>query len=433
MTWDDLRPASWKGLRFLCETLGDEFEHAVACFDYPYRNAPDVEDMGTATTFRVKAWFFDEDYDGFPAFNGKLIESGPGDFVHPVKGTFKAQLMSASVRHDDREQTAEIDLTFKVIELVSVVATHPTLKSKAAELKALDTSAAAKETTALADSFTARGIPASAPTAGLGGPGYLATVSAFASTVKKELAVVNTFAGQVQGFVAQAVAPLNIITSVVATASLPVVVLEQITSAVNSVAGEGAGLLSLPGKFTGRLATAFESMSATFERFGGNNALKAVYLSKKARSLISGAALELRLDESAEKSTSFSLKDYDQPDTQVEPRGVMTMDDIDRMVATARQAVDDALPAVRASFGSKSYGLEIDLKAQALRLQEMADEIRLRRPQIVEVELESDTSLHIFCHDRYRDLNRAVEVMRLNKIKDPNFLTKGTRLRVYVS
>jgi len=433
--WDDqLRDASFKGIKCRAKDVSDDSQKAVARFSYAETDYPDIEEMSVSTQYKIRAVFDEDIYNTLEAFIQALEEHGPGTLVHPTRGAMQASALNWSILHDDREFFADVDITFEQVNQIPVVRDLPTLHSQAQALQVMNADAVVHEQAMLGVAYRDRSIPTYAPTAGLGLAGYLSTVAGLSGAVRKQFSAVSGLVGVAISYVTPYVAPLQLIAAdLTAVATLPGAVCSQISTALNSVAGIKTSMLNLPGRLSAGLDNSCASMESSFGEFGGIGEHRAVYRSQKARAKVSAAALELRADEAAEKGDTLTLRDYGQPDVEVSRSQTMTIDEIDALVAGARGSVNDALDELRTGYGDGGYTLETNLKAQAALLQEMADEIRLRRPQIIEHTVDADTSVRLLCFGLYRDIRRAPEVLRLNKVKDPNFLQAGTVLRVYAS
>ncbi len=432
MIRDDYRQGSYKGVPFDCQSANDSLTKSVAFFEYPDLDDPDVEDTGTGSEFRLKIFFLGDRYADWQTFKAAFKAQGPGDLVHPWEGPMQAIGTVLSVVRDNRVDCAEADVTFRRVRSVSVVVSSPTLKSKNDELAASNQVAAQAENDLLAVSYTS--VPATVPTSGLGTSGYMATVVGLSSAIRAKVAIVSNFVGQCLGYINRPIAAALMLVSDMSTfGALPGMILGSVAGSVNAVAGIYIGVINLPGMFASGLQAGFVTMEASFGNFGGDAGLSAVYFSNKARAKCMAVAVELRADEAYENGDTFTLKDYGLPDAEVTRGQAMTMDQIDAVVADARGAIDDAITAARSAFGDSAFGLVQELKNQAAILQDMADEIRLQRPRIINYEVPSEMSVHLLCFYLYKDIRRAPEVLKLNSIKDPNFLKPGDVLRIYAS
>ncbi len=432
MIRDDYRQGSYKGVPFDCQSANDTLTKAVAFFEYPDVDDPDVEDTGTGSEFRMKIFFLNEKYSDWQKFRAAYKEQGPGELVHPWEGPMQAIGTVLAVVRDNRIDCAEVDVTFRRVRSVAVVTTSPTLKSRTDELAASNQAAAQAENDLLAANYAF--IPASVPVSGMGTSGYMATVTGLSTMIRSKVSVISNFVGQCLGYINRPIAGTQLLISDMATfGALPGMILGSVAGSINAVAGIYIGVINLPAVFATSLCAGFSALEASFGSFGGDGALQAIYLSNKGRAKCMAVAVELRADEAYEDGDTFTLKDYGLPDAEVDRSEPLTMDDIDAMVADARGSVDDAIAAARTEFGDSAFGLVQELKNQAFIIQDMADQIRLQRPRIINYQVPSGMSVQLLCFLLYRDIRRAPEVLKLNRIPDPNFLKAGDVLRVYAS
>ncbi|MBI5561410.1 MAG: hypothetical protein HY894_00955 [Deltaproteobacteria bacterium] len=274
------------------------------------------------------------------------------------------------------------------------------------------------------------GIPADIPAAGIGADGFMATLAGYASKVREGMRAIDSAVGAVKGYINQAAAPFKLITSVVNYATgLPGSILGSFAGAIESVAGAYTSLLDAPGKFTDSLNFGLLKIETALGDFGGNKAMKAAWSASKASALCGACAIELSIDEAAETGNGVSLTAYGM-DSEASRSQLMTINEIDAAAAIAREAVNAAISAAREAFGD-SYELEASLKRQALIIQETADNVRLKREKIVDYEVPSDMPLHLLAFNLYGDINKADRLLRINKIRNPNFLKTGEALKVY--
>jgi prophage DNA circulation protein len=130
MAWaKTLQAASFKGVTFDIQTVGDKGGRAVASHEYPYRNGTDGEDLGLhGDHISVKAIFWGDDYeDRLKVFLNTLRSPGTGVLMHPVFGEVKAALpMNWNVDHtDDEPDTAKVTIEFLDSKASDAVFTAP--------------------------------------------------------------------------------------------------------------------------------------------------------------------------------------------------------------------------------------------------------------------------------------------------------------------
>lgn len=101
---------SWK---LEIETIEDSFEKSIAKHEIPFRDGALLEDMGQkAHVIKFRCYFLNENYESHISLINFLNKKELVEFSHPKYGVMEGYIESMSVRHDDRKETAEIDLTF---------------------------------------------------------------------------------------------------------------------------------------------------------------------------------------------------------------------------------------------------------------------------------------------------------------------------------
>lgn len=97
---DKLRPASWRGVRFLVDSHTYEGGRRGPDFEFPDREDPYAEDTGRRQRkYEIEGYLVGPDY--WPAKN-KLIQAlekkGPGDLVHPYYGRVRVIARTFSIQ-----------------------------------------------------------------------------------------------------------------------------------------------------------------------------------------------------------------------------------------------------------------------------------------------------------------------------------------------
>lgn len=100
MTWkDQLRPASYRGVRFHVDSADTTVGRRTVTHEYPGRDRPYTEDLGRRRRqFRVEGYVIGPDYmRARDALRAALEKPSPGTLVHPYLGTLKVAV-SGEVR-----------------------------------------------------------------------------------------------------------------------------------------------------------------------------------------------------------------------------------------------------------------------------------------------------------------------------------------------
>ena len=106
-TWENLRPASFRGVAFEVESHSESGGRRVELHEYPLRDTPYAEDLGKkAGKWQIEA-FLVNGKSGYAERRDKLREalnaSGPGTLIHPNLGELSVSVDGYSLKETTRE------------------------------------------------------------------------------------------------------------------------------------------------------------------------------------------------------------------------------------------------------------------------------------------------------------------------------------------
>ena len=106
-TWENLRPASFRGVAFEVESHSESGGRRVELHEYPLRDTPYAEDLGKkAGKWQIEA-FLVNGKSGYAERRDKLREalnaSGPGTLIHPYLGELSVSVAGYSLKETTRE------------------------------------------------------------------------------------------------------------------------------------------------------------------------------------------------------------------------------------------------------------------------------------------------------------------------------------------
>ena len=113
--YEDLRPASFRGVSFQVDVASLSAGRRVQVHEYPQRDQPWVEDLGRATReISFTGFVVGEDYvDQANALLAALEEEGPATLIHPWFGELKVSVKElARVAFDAALGRAAFELAF---------------------------------------------------------------------------------------------------------------------------------------------------------------------------------------------------------------------------------------------------------------------------------------------------------------------------------
>lgn len=116
--FDQLKPASWKGLPFAVLSSRGRFGRKTAIHDYPFRDAYWIEDLGRGrrvihlTGFLVGDDVIAQSQAMISACEAKNDADTGGKLVHPLLGEQSMVLLDFSIAHSVAGRLAELEFTF---------------------------------------------------------------------------------------------------------------------------------------------------------------------------------------------------------------------------------------------------------------------------------------------------------------------------------
>jgi len=118
----DIKPASYKGVSFLCQEVDYAGGRRVAHAEYPFANHTNAEDMGIKLKiFNIKAVFRENDHVGDARALFAACESpGPGILVHPTYGAVNVICNTVKVKDNVEEKQGESEADIEFLEFNSI-------------------------------------------------------------------------------------------------------------------------------------------------------------------------------------------------------------------------------------------------------------------------------------------------------------------------
>ena len=398
MAWKDtLLPPSFRGAPFEVLQTRDHGSHAVAPHEYPYLDGGEAEDMGRkARHITITAAIWGEQYEtALEKLSKALDERGAAELIHPVFGSVKAQAMDWDITHTaERPNYAEVTMEFMVA--------------------------------GTGNPFFSRELPkVDAKTA--------ATRTASASTLAKAVATGKNTLGMARAALG-ALARLKALASGVITSGLAL--LNSPAAFAADAASLVAGVLAMKNFSSASLFSdyysAYAALSALFDSGDddsgsgtGVNATAALNAGDEAEQVRAHVRLEAALGIAEAAQLVFESE-------AVTP--TLTPEEIEAVSGTARQALQNSIDNYRNLYPlSQARAVTEPTKDVAAAVQEAAAAVLEARPPLSSHTVAARTCPRLLAHQLYGDHTRAPELVRLNRLSDPNFLTPGQELKVYAS
>ena len=418
----DLYDATIDGFPLDIETLDDTFEKSIVRHEYPYKNGALLEDLGLkARVLRLRCWFWDSEgqqtYDDHIGFLSHLEKMEESELVHPKYGQIKGSIESVAVHHDDRDRTAQVDISF-VQGLIADSDDTNHEDVEAAGEEAYNDGIAEMEQE-FADDVTAElgveapGILAVELDPGLGIVDQLAGVSVAARAFLKE---VEAYVDLLDATLATIINPVNSLVAIIAFGTtLPGRVIGSVTRCIERYALLYASLASSPARYLDTLIAAGDDLAAVSGRRAKTTTIAAAaHVALAAASLYKADEKLRQLQKRGEGRTPFDVQgNYtppDPPDASL-PDETMTVGELESSLAAVRTCLQAAI-----DLGRKNTSL----KRQALQLQTHVNTIKLEREKMIRVRLDNPMPLHLVCLRYGLPSTAAKRLLTVNSIVNPN-------------
>lgn len=410
------------------ETIEDSFSKSLAKYEFPYRDGALLEDMGQrARSVTIRCYFYGPMYAQHGTLLNHLKSRNLFELRHPKYKLLKGSVETVSVRHDDRTETAEIDITF----VENLRAPETTLSSDPSseqengfgkgQQQQMDKFAGDAGGTlgAQAGQVLNRGLdPAQR---------IFPQFQDLTGTARDYVAQVDAYVGVFEHTLSDIASPAN---SLLATidygTTLPGRVIGAAAGVMERYALFYGSLKSAPTRFIQSFLDGVKEFRESLPRSSKNRVKQSAIDSLQKHIGIAAAqrvALEIaylyKEDEDrrekarrAENRRSFDSKGNYIKAEVAEP--IMTINDIEKTLADVRGAIQSAVDSAR----------EMDsLKLMARQLLFHVNTIKLEREKIVIVELNSEMPLHLVCLKYGLPYNYAERIHAINIAGNPNFLS----------
>lgn len=439
MTWENnLLPASFRGVEFDILSIDDDAQRALARHAYPYTDGVDIEDMGReGRHVSVRAIFYGDDYEQrLQEFIAALDERGAGDLVHPVFGAMdQMQVNSYRISHQaEMPDSCAVNIEFEE-SVTGAPFFDRTLASQKAD--AIDVAADEAEdasNTVVEDECNA--LTANSDSISL---------SRISAMRQQAVTFLMTLNNEVHGVITSITDPIRNVLGFVAdvtalTQSLVDIVpneLEYLQNFANANFNRIDRLLS-PASLTpffSRTSSVPDSYSAWLSSVTNMNATQATaspvssYPVSAAQSLADTQILatHIAVECAVTKSRILSQVLASEADTPT-----LTPPQIEQLVNNVRASINAAMLQARTRYNlEQSRAITEPLKNLAFNIQESARSIINAKPPMIMKSAESALPLRVLAHRWYGDHTRALELQRLNNLRQPNQINAGDQLNAY--
>ena len=435
----DLYPAELDGFALEIETTDDAFEKAIVRHEFPFQNGALLEDMGRkARVVKFRCYFWDdgadhETYEAHKELEKKLASHEISELVHPKYGPLRGCVESMSIRHDDRDRTAEIDVTFVEgliedggdtrhddVEAGAEEAYNNGIEDQKKEFADDVKEALGPEASGILDRVLdpAKGIVEQFQDVSTKARNYLKTVESYVGTLEGTL---NTIANPGNSLVSTINYGVN----------LPGRVIGSVSRCVERYALLYDSLKTAPARFVNSMTFGLKGLSNTSGKFSkttkiasaSHTALQTAYLYK------ADETLRVAQKKNEGLRAFDAVGNYTAPEVAANraaattaPETTMTVNELESSLAEVRGSLHEAIDLSRENT---------ILKQQALQLQVHVNNIKLEREKIIQVLLDNPMPLHLVCLRYGLPYNAAERLLTINSIRNPN--CASGEVRVYAS
>lgn len=407
MSWEErLLTASFKGVSFDVETVGDAGSRSIVMHEFPYVDGGAAEDMGlNPARVQCVAVIWGEAYEQqLQALLKALRSAEPGELVHPVNGTMpRAVCTQWQVEHQaDARDAARLTLEFVESNAAVRVFTASSPIGAAERVGAQGGKARAAADALLVDRVARV----------LGGP---------VPTALKLKQRMQAALGQLS-----ALADTTALRSVLTDLD-PLLFPQAYVDDVKNVLDRALQGLPFGGRnilFDG--ASARGSGASDFQQAAthlGPTALTQTALDDNGR-LVQAHTRTHGACSLAEAAVIVLVAEMDET--------LLDRSDVEGIAATTRAAIQQAIADMRAAApGGQSADVGAALRALAFEVQQAAVAVIERRPPVVTRVAPLTGPLRLLAHALYGDHERATELARLNAFGRQLEVQAGQVLRAY--
>jgi prophage DNA circulation protein len=417
-------------IRLDAETLEDRFEKSVSINEFPFRDDPLLTDMGLkARHVNIRCYFWSDTYEAHKALLNLLKDRKAFELQHPEYGLLKGVVASVSVRHDDREKTAEIDIDFVVgtiAVLLVIVRDVGAETEKIYEDGLTDARAAFSE-----DAADTLGAEAAAVLEQELDPelGILEQFSALSRLAREYVKKVDSIISGIESTLTEITTPANaLISTIDFAANLPGRVIGAVASVADRYSRLYDSLASAPDRFLQSYADGMAVLKASIFTESGD---AETHIIKVLTSVAAGeagyqAGQMFSNDEANRKQwrQTETVKSFSAEGEYTEPAAIgniMNVREIESALYITRDMLQEAIDNSRKNDS---------LKAMARSLLNHTNKIKLELEKIMPVVLDNEMPLHLVCLKYGLNYRAAERILAINDMARPNF-AKG-RIDIYV-
>lgn len=425
-TWrDKLRSAAFKGAAFEVETHDSESGRRAEVHEYPNRDIPYVEDLGKrAETFTVEAFVIGDDYmDKRDALKDACTSYGAGTLTHPSLGDISAVCTSCRVSESSEYgRMARFTLTFQEAGEQASPTDSINYKDK---VKSLSDSAQTDIIDSFLENFSLSGVDTFTSNS-LG-----STAASVAESLSNAMDFVNSQVTELTGLTDSVRGASSFITDIWDTAMDAVDIVTSVINTVSGIIDNPLNYLGTPAYFATSLSNALSVITAFLSP---KDAIKQLQTATASETAATGSQNTARAQQEAQLTSQIkALSDRLSITEQAKALAGMEFTNS----SDAQEALEDFIAQVETQLLLENVnttdavfsGLQ-NLKAAVVK--DIQTAIK-KLPEVTGLTLSQNTPSAVLAYDLYQDLDRAVEIVDRNKVRNPGFVPRGITLEVLAS
>ena len=393
-------------------TIDDSIEKAIIEHDIPFADGAVLQDMGQkARKVDIRCFFYNETYDTHFDFIDHLDKKELFELLHPKYGLMIGAVKSIAIKHDDRTETAEIDLSF--VENIKTNTEPVTGEHVEGELESLYADSVDQQIAEFNEDIKAElGVEANSilekeldPTKTI-----LEQFSGVSFKARAVVKKISSFESALKSDLNNIANPANsIISTIEFTADIPGRILNAVANTAERYSLLYSGLKSSPSRF---IQSYDDGITSIANALGYSKHLKlagARQMSLDVATIFETDQVKRRTAKKLEGAKSFnSLGEYIKS-KKAPP--LFTQKEIEVSLYKVRSFLQSLINEARAMQS---------LKDMSLALERNAYRIKIEAGNIITITIDRPTPLHIVCMEHGLTYNSAERVRALNNIANPS-------------
>jgi prophage DNA circulation protein len=411
----DRYKAQLDGFELDIESIDDGFQKALVKYEYPFSDAVDMDDMGArARTVTFRCFFWDETYEIHKGFVAHVQQDRVYQLVHPAYGLLYGRVEQVGVRHDDRVQTAEIDVMF--VEEVAAGDELPLDERIVPQVEAAFALGQQQQMSELAEYIRERvgtALGSDIVTKALDtGRGILEQFDGIAWNAREAVSEIDSIVRSLESSAMAAANPAN---SLIATidygVTLPGRVISTIARVVERYAEAAGTVLSAPSQLINNIMQSVGELTAVAYPLRRHlRSVAAQYTALRLVYIYDADERKRQRQKRIERSPAWDLNGAYIRIEKTEQ--ILTLNELERSLETMRRNIQLAVDENRSVTA---------LKDCARLLMYHVNEIKLEREKIVAVSVDRAIPLHILCLRHGLPYTYAERILSLNPwIRNPS-------------